>query len=175
VRAISYLGGVPVDEININVLGTASGDAPGGGSGGGGSGGGSSGGGSVAQCSSVLGWPGSHIYKIIGSTHFSPSDVRRNTIGLIVRRGGRGPFPSCIRAVDSSGTVVAQLGLYSRNDGWAARYYAGIGCGASTAFNGSAVASRARANTGSSNIYMNFDGICFGPIDAGSCVGSSQC
>jgi hypothetical protein len=175
VRAAIFLGGIPVDEININVLGTASGDTPGGGAGGGGSGGGGSGGGSVAQCSSVLGWPGSHIYKTIGSTHFSPGDVRRNTIGLVIRPGGRGPFPSCINAVDSTGTVVAQLGLYSRNDGWTARYYAGFGCGTGTPFNGAAVASRARANTGSPNIYMNFDGVCFGPIDAGTCVGSSQC
>jgi hypothetical protein len=174
VQQVTSLGASPVDEINVAVLGAASGDNSGGSTGGGGSDGGS-GGGSIAQCSSVAAWPGSHIYKTIGSNHFSPGDVRRNTIGLVIRPGGRGPFPSCINAVDSAGTVVAKLGLYSRNDGWAARYYAGIGCGAGTPFNGSAVASRARANTGSSSIYMNFDGVCFGPIDASTCLGSSQC
>jgi hypothetical protein len=168
---VPFLGGVAVDEINLNVVGSAPTPIPnpddndnGGGSGG-----------SVASCSSVLGWPGSHVYKTIGSTHFSPGDVRRNTIGLVIKPGGRGPFPSCIKAVDSDGKVIAQLGLYSRNDGWAARYYAGIGCGASTPLNGAAVASRARANTGSSQIYLNFDGMCFGPINASTCVGSSQC
>jgi hypothetical protein len=166
-----FVGGVAVDEINLNVVGSAPTPIPdpndndnGGGSGG-----------SVASCSSVLSWPGGHIYKTIGSTHFSPGDVRRNTIGLVIKPGGRGPFPSCIKAVDSEGRVVAQLGLYSRNDGWAARYYAGIGCGASTPLNGAAVASRAQANTGSSQIYMNFDGMCYGPINASTCVGSSQC
>jgi hypothetical protein len=163
----TYVGGVAADEININVVGTAPNpDPPSDGDGDSGS---------VASCSSTVGWPGSHIYKTIGSTHFSPGDVRRNTIGLVIKPGGRGPFPSCIRAVDTSGKVVAQLGLYSRNDGWAARYYAGVGCGSGTPFNGAAVASRARSNTGSSRIYLNFDGICYGPIDASTCVGSSQC
>jgi hypothetical protein len=167
VSETSYVGGVAADEININVVGTAPNPDPPS------DGGGDSG--SVASCSSTLGWPSGHIYKTIGSTHFSPGDVRRNTIGVVIKPGGRGPFPSCIRAVDTSGKVVAQLGLYSRNDGWAARYYAGVGCGTGTPFNGSAVASRARSNTGSSQIYLNFDGMCYGPIDASTCVGSSQC
>jgi len=163
----SYVDGVAADEININVVGTAPNPDPPS------DGGGDSG--SVASCSSTIGWPSGHIYKTIGSTHFSPGDVRRNTIGVVIKPGGRGPFPSCIRAVDTSGKVVAQLGLYSRNDGWAARYYAGVGCGTGTPFNGAAVASRARSNTGSSRVYINFDGICYGPIDASICVGSSQC
>lgn len=158
----TFLGGVAVDEINVNTVGSAQDD-------------GADGGGNVSQCSSVVSWPSSHIYKIIGSEHFSESDVRRNTIGIVVRPRGRGPFPSCVQAIDTSGEVIAQLGLYARGSGWEARYYAGVGCGTSTPLNGAAVARRARENTGSSRVYMNFAGVCYGPIDAGSCIGSSQC
>jgi hypothetical protein len=168
----SFVDGTPVDEININVIGSAPNPDPPANDG---DGSGSGGGGAVASCSSIISWPSGHIYKTIGSTHFSPGDVRRNTIGLVIKPGGRGPFPGCLKAVDTSGRVVAQLGLYSRNDGWAARYYAGVGCGSGTPYNGAAVASRARANTGSSKIYINFDGLCYGPIEASVCVGSSQC
>lgn len=175
-QEISNLGGAPVDEISIAVQGeTSSSDGGGSGSGGGSSdsGGGSSGSGSLAQCSSVIAWPGGHIYKTMGSEHFS--DVRRNTIGIVIKPGGRGPFPGCVQAIDTNGGVVAQLGLYSKGAGWAARYYAGVGCGAGTPFNGASVASKARANTGSSSIYMNFGGVCYGPIEASQCIGSKQC
>jgi len=167
------LGGIPVDEININTLGAVATAPPP--SNGGGNGGGNSGGGSISQCSATRSWPGTHIYKTIGSTHFHPSDVRRNSIGVVLKPGASGPFPSCIDAVDREGNVVAKLGLYAQGSGWAARYYAGIGCGMRTPFNGSAVAARARANTGSSSIYINFAGSCVGPIDASRCVGSNQC
>ena len=121
----------------------------------------------------MVGWPGSHIYKTMGSEHFS--DIRRNTIGVVIKPGGRGPFPSCIEAVTTSGSVVAKLGLYERGGKWGARYYAGIGCGAGTPYNGSGIASRARAKSGSSKIYMNFGGVCYGPIEASRCIGSQQC
>ncbi|MFN4895995.1 MAG: hypothetical protein ACK5GN_08420 [Pseudomonadota bacterium] len=176
-REAVFLDGIAVDEVNLNVLGQGStGGGASGGSGGGGSGdsgsGGSSGG-SVSQCSSIVPWPNGHIYKTIGSEHFF--DVRRNTIGIVVRPGGRGPFPSCVQALDTSGNVVAQLGLYARGAGWEARYYAGVGCGSGTPFNGASVAGKARANTGSPRVYMNFGGVCYGPIDAGVCIGSKQC
>ncbi|MCO6429905.1 MAG: hypothetical protein J5J00_03515 [Deltaproteobacteria bacterium] len=118
-------------------------------------------------------WPGSHIYKTVGSHHFT--DIRRNTIGLILKIGASGPFPSCVEALDSNGNVVAKLGLYARGAGWAARYYAGIGCGSSTPLNGSGVANKAKKNTGNSNIYMDFGSKCYGPIEANRCIGSSQC
>jgi hypothetical protein len=164
------LAGIPVDEVNINTLGAPTNSNPGDG-GGDNSGGG--GGGPISQCSQSMGWPSGHIYKTIGSTHFT--DIRRNTIGVVLRMGARGPFPNCVEALDTSGRVVAKLGLYARGAGWAARYYAGIGCGSGTPFNGSRVASIARANTGSSRIYMNFGGVCYGPIEATQCIGSQQC
>lgn len=153
----SFAGGIAVDEINLNTVGDGSS------------------GGAPTGCSTIKAWPSTHIYKTIGSTHFSPGDVRRNTIGLILKPGTKGPFPSCIQAVDTAGTMVAKLGLYARGNGWAARYYAGIGCGSSTAFNGKKVASRAQSNTGSKNIYLKFGSLCLGPIDASRCQGSSQC
>lgn len=117
--------------------------------------------------------PGSHIYKTIGSEHFH--DIRRNTIGLIVKPGGSGPFPSCIEAKDIDGNVIAKLSLYERGNGWAARYYAGIGCGRSTPFNGNGVGSRAKKNTGTTDIILDFGSVCYGPIDASRCIGSKQC
>lgn len=170
VQGTAFLGGIAVDEININTVGSAP-DAGSGDSGSGGSGGGSAG--PVAQCSETVSWPGSHVYKTIGSTHFT--DIRRNTIGVVLKNGARGPFPGCVEAIDSQGRVVAKLGLYARGAGWAARYYAGVGCGAATPFNGARVAAIARANTGKSSIYMNFGGVCYGPIDASRCIGSQQC
>jgi hypothetical protein len=160
---------VSVDEININTLGQVDTPDSGGNDSGGGSGGGSTG------CSETVSWPSSHIYKTRGSEHFSPGDIRRNTVGIVLRNGARGPFPSCVEAVTRSGQVVAKLGLYARNDGWAARYYAGWGCGTSTAVNGSALASRASEASGSSSVYMKFEGVCYGPIDPSRCIGSSQC
>jgi len=168
-QSVEGLGGVAVDEINVNVVGKAVESDPSDDSSNDNSGGGSS----IAQCSSIVSWPSKHIYKTIGSEHFS--DIRRNTVGIVVKPGGRGPFPSCVQAMDTQGNVIAKLGLYQRGNGWAARYYAGIGCGSSTPLNGSAVASRARASTGSPNVYMNFDGICYGPINAAQCIGSNQC
>ena len=134
--------------------------------------GGNGGAGSLG-CSRIIAWPGSHIYKTVGSDHFT--DIRRNTIGVILKMGASGPFPSCVSAIDTRGNVVASLGLYARGAGWAARYYAGVGCGIRTALNGSAVASQARRNTGSSSIYMKFDSVCYGPIDANRCLNSSSC
>ena len=175
VREAQFLGGTAVDEININAVGSAS--TPGGnddqdndnGNGGGGNGGS----GKPTGCSSIVPWPGSHIYKTVGSDHFT--DIRRNTIGVILKVGASGPFPQCVSAIDSRGGTIASLGLYERGFGWAARYYAGYGCGISTPLNGSAVASQARRGAGSSKIYVKFDKVCYGPIEASRCVNSSSC
>ena len=160
------VGGTLVGEFNINVLGETVNSTPT-------NGGGTSGGGSVSSCSEIVPWPSGHIYKTIGSEHFS--DIRRNTVGIVLKQGARGPYPSCVDAVDKDGRVVAKLGLYEKGNGWAARYYAGIRCGTSTPFNGNAVAARAREGSGSSQIYMNFGSVCYGPIDASQCIGSKQC
>ena len=166
--------GIAIDDVNINLLRQGS-SAPPPSNGGGGNPDPGPDPGPVQNCQSTKGWPGSHIYKTIGSTHFSPSDPRRTSAGLVIKEGGSGPFPSCLYVQDTQGNVLENMGLYSRNDGWEARYYAGIGCGASTALSGSAIGAKARANTGSSNIVINFGSVCYGPINATQCVGSSQC
>lgn len=173
VRESQFLGGTAVDEINVNAVGAPppSNDNGGSNNGGGNSGGG--GGEGLSSCSKIVSWPGSHIYKTVGSEHFS--DIRRNTIGVILKVGASGPFPQCVSAIDRKGNVIASLGLYERGFGWAARYYAGYGCGMGTPLNGSGVASRARQNTGSTSIYVKFDGVCYGPIDANRCVNSNSC
>jgi hypothetical protein len=175
-REVSRLGGSLVDEETIAIIKSGkeienpgnggSNDDP------------SAGGGSVlgASCRSLIAWPGSHIYKTRGSEHFSSGDPRRTTIGVILKEGARGPFPSCLTAVDTKGRAIAKLGLYARGAGWAARYYAGWGCGASSSLGGAAVSQQAKSNTGTSNIVIDFGGgVCFGPIDAGRCYNSSSC
>lgn len=159
--------GIPVDFININRFDTSSlpidtpadepppSNVP------------------LSACSRIVPWPSSHIYKIMGSSHFT--DVRRNTYGVVIKPGGSGPHSSCISAVDTKGNLLGALGLYQRGGGWEARYYAGIGCGSTNLLGGRQLAAKARQLSGSPYVYMNFSGVCYGPIDANECIGSSQC
>lgn len=175
IETVPY-GGIPVDEINVNSLGleiaaptptsTPS-------SGGDETDSGGTGGDLSAKCGKIVKWPGSHIYKTLGSKHFS--DIRRKTIGVIIKSGASGPFPSCIEALDKNGNSVAKLGLYATGSGWSARYYAGIRCASRTPFGGAQVASRAQSSSGSTKIYMKFNNVCYGPIEANKCVGSTSC
>ncbi len=164
------LGGIPVDEVNINTLGQQSTvpdptSTP--------TSGGDSSNGTPAQCSSFARMPRTHIYKTTGSKHFS--DVRARTIGLILKPGASGPFPSCIEAIDMRGNVVAKLGLYATGAGWAARYYAGIRCAKSTPYGGAQIAARALQSSGSSKIYLKVGGVCYGPFEANKCINSTSC
>jgi hypothetical protein len=164
------LGGIPVDEVNINSLGLERStpiptDTP--------TSDGDSSGGAPAQCSRFVKMPRTHIYKTFGSKHFS--DIRRKTIGLILKSGAAGPFPSCIDAIDTNGNVVAKLGLYAVGGGWGARYYAGVRCARRTPFGGAEVASRAIQSSGSSKIYMKFGNVCYGPFEANKCINSTSC
>lgn len=124
-----------------------------------------------AACKSVRSFPGSFIYKTIGSSHFS--DIRRNTIGLIMEPGAGVPTPSCIDVLAKNGQKISDVGLYARGAGWHARYYGGIGCG--DAVNGSALLSRAMKAAGSDDVYFRIGTTCYGPADANRCIGSSQC
>lgn len=124
-----------------------------------------------AACSSIRSWPGSLIYKTIGSPHFY--DCRRNTIGVIAKYGFSGPYPSRIDLLDIQGNNVGSVVLYARGGEYAARWYACIG--GAPARNGRAVADLARRNTGSSNVYFDFGNICFGPVPADKCINSKQC
>ena len=127
------------------------------------------------DCQNPIAFPTSDfIYKTIGSSHFS--DVRRNTIGLIGRPGSPAPSSSCVDVLDSQRNVVAQMGMYAQNEAnWRFRVYAGIGCGSDTPYNGRTIGQKAKEKTGSTNIYFDFGGRCYGPIDATKCIGSSQC
>lgn len=170
---VTSSNGIAVDEVNVNTFKPSSGNNGNNGGNNGGNEGEPPPAGNDA-CSSVVSWPSSHIYKRIGSNHFT--DVRRNTAGVIIKAGGRGPFPSCINIVDTKGNVVAMMGRYAIGEGlWAARFYSGIGCGSSTPYGGSTIASRATSNTGSPYVYANFGSVCLGPINPNSCIGSAQC
>lgn len=125
----------------------------------------------AGACKSVRAWPSQFIYKTIGSSHFH--DVRRNTIGLIMKYGASFPRTGCIDVVAQNGAKVGDLGYYSSGGGWYARYYGGWGCG--DVINGNGLAARARATAGSSTVYMRLGTVCYGPVDASRCVGSKQC
>ena len=172
IRQSVALDGTLVDEINIKTVGgvqsSVAGGAP------------PSGtettvpGGAVGKCTKLISMPSSYIYKTRGSDHFT--DIRRNTIGLILKTGAPGPYPSsCVQVMAANGKVITQLGLYAKGAGWAARYYSGIGCGAATPVGGSAVAILARSASGSSAIIFNMDGTCYGPVEATQCANSSSC
>lgn len=164
------LGGTIVDSYAFRTMGGVS--STGSSGGGSSSGGGASG--PVAQCRTLSSWPGSYIYKTIGSDHFT--DVRRNTIGLIMKMGApTANATSCVQVLAENGKVITNLGLYARGAGWAARYYSGFGCGSATPVNGNAVAALARSASGSSRIIMNLAGTCYGPIEATRCLNSSSC
>lgn len=155
-------GGILIDEININKMSAVK-TAP-----------------KVPNTPSNPGnyrcerFPGSFIYKTIGSSHFN--DVRRNTMGLILRRGASGPFPFCIEVKDTKGNLIAKMGAFTPpGSEWAARYYAGWGCGVSTPLSGASAGSRAKSNTGSTQVIFDFGTKCYGSVDATRCIGSSQC
>ena len=122
-------------------------------------------------CSTVRSWPGTFIYKTVGSHHFT--DVRRNTIGLIMKNGSSVPTPSCIDIISSNGTKVGDFGFYARGAGGYARYYGGVGCG--DTINGQILASRARKAAGNDSVYARIGTTCYGPITASKCVGSKAC
>lgn len=124
-----------------------------------------------AACKSVKPFPGSFIYKTIGSEHFT--DARRNTIGLVMKPGANVATPGCIDVLAKNGAKISDLGFYSRGGGWFARYYGGIGCGDTV--NGSALQSRATQASGSDDVYFRIGTTCYGPVDANRCIGSSQC
>lgn len=173
VREFGSTGGILADTINVNIVKDSSTTTPPTSTGGNDNEGGGGSTGEVASCNSVQSWPGGHIYKTVGSNHFT--DVRRNTSGIILTTSARGPTPGCLTIQDSKGHVLAKMGLYARGAGWLARYYAGIGCGSGTPYNGSALAARARSASGSTAIYANFGTVCYGPIDPTKCIGSQQC
>ena len=124
-------------------------------------------------CSDLRPWPARVIYKTVGSSHFT--DIRRNTIGVIAEPGSGIYAGSCLTMLASNGSTLANLGLYGRGAGWDWRAYAGIGCGSSTPVNGSGLAARAKAASGSTKVALKIGDVCYGPIEATQCVGSSSC
>jgi len=127
------------------------------------------------KCGRKKFFPRGFIYKTLGSNHFSKNDIRRHTIGLIISPGIRMSWPGCLDVLDSKGNKVAKFGLYATGSGWAARYYAGIGCAINTPYGGEKVAQMAKKRTRSTKIYVDFGKTCYGPITANRCIGSKQC
>ncbi|RIL11499.1 MAG: hypothetical protein DCC75_02215 [Proteobacteria bacterium] len=127
----------------------------------------------LTGCGSVRSWPGNLIYKTIGSSHFSSGDPRRNAVNVIAEWGYRG-FDSCIEVLAANGERLGQMGYYGSWSGGPYRWYGPTGCG-NLGISGASLASRARREAGSSNIYVKIGNICYGPIDSSRCLGSRSC
>lgn len=126
------------------------------------------------NCKKIQSWPGFFIYKVKGSHHFSPNECRRYSVAFIQTSSAYGVPSSCIDILDSKGNNVGRMGRYLPNGAYAGRFYGCIGCAGET-LTGSMVSSRAKKNTGSSDIYIDLGTTCYGPINGGACKNSSAC
>jgi hypothetical protein len=125
------------------------------------------------ECKNIVSFPGSFIYKVVGSKHISPSDCRRHSVAFVQNSSIYGTH-SCVTIRDSLGNAVGEMGRYYPNGHYAARYYGCAGCSNET-LTGGMVSSRARAKTGNTNIYIDMGTTCVGPINGGACKNSSGC
>lgn len=125
-------------------------------------------------CSKVSSFPGFFIYKVVGSSHIPTSDCRRHSVALVLTSSQNGVPSSCVDVVDSKGNKIGSMGRYLPNGAYSGRYYGCYGCSGET-LTGSMLSSRARSNTGSTDIYMDFGSTCYGPVNAGACKNSSAC
>lgn len=163
-------GAILVDHINIHSF------RPFGRSGDGGGGGGITtppGPGLSAVCTAVREIQECEIWKSIASRHIS--DQRKNSTSWISERGCPGKFAGCIPVYDSAGTQIHSLGQYfPTGSEWDNRHYGCHDCG--DCKRASTVASDARANTGSPEVYLRDNaGVCVRIPNANSCVNSSAC
>ena len=125
------------------------------------------------HCAVRRSFPSGLIYKTEGSGHFCPNDCRCHTIGLIATFSSSVNGPGRIEVRDTMGNSVGALGMYAYGGLYRWRAYA---CIAGTpSRDGGAIASLARANTGSKNVWFDFGTTCYGPVPADVCIGSSQC
>ena len=131
-------------------------------------------GGLQARCPSIRNPSGGEIWKNIASTHIPTSDPRRFSTSFITRSGTAAPQVSCIEAFDKNGNKVHSLGFYGAGGQYSSRFYGGSGCGDKKS--GSAIASIARGNTGSPEIYLKTNSnTCIRIGNPNSCINSSAC
>lgn len=129
---------------------------------------------SITSCGTVQSWPRTLIYKTLGSSHFSPGDPRRNAVNIIATWGYRG-YDACINILAENGESLGTMGIWPQAwSGGPYRWYGPSGCG-DLGIGGASLAAKARSKSGSSRIYAKINNICYGPIDASRCVGSSSC
>lgn len=183
---IDLNGGILVDHINVHSFKRFTSGRPSGGGGGGGGGagdddddGGTGGGvtptnpGLAQVCRSVRELQRCEIWKSIASDHIT--DARRNSTSYITTRGCSGFYDQCIEIYDSRGNSVHSLGQYfPTGSEYDNRHYGCFGCG--DCKSASSVAGIARANTGSSSVYVkDSSGTCIRVPDASRCYNSSGC
>jgi hypothetical protein len=128
--------------------------------------------GSFSACSSIQPWPGTLIYKTVGSDHFV-GDPRRFAVNVVAKFGFN-ISDSCIQIYATDGTLLGQMGYYGRWVGGPARWYGPTGCG-NMSYPGSSLASRANKAANNPNIIAKIGNSCFGPIPANVCRGSKGC
>lgn len=123
-------------------------------------------------CSSVVNIPSTQIYKSIASKHIT--DARASSTSFIGTTAAPSVSSSCLLAYDGKGNQVHSLGIYQRGFGWAYRFYGGYGCGDHKT--AKKVAAAAKANTGSSAIYIKTStSKCVKIPNANACYNSAGC
>lgn len=122
------------------------------------------------QCRRIItSFPSALIYK-------TPGVKYGGAVSVIFHDGVEGiPFPQCIQIVDVLGKVVAKLGYYHPAGEYAARYYAGHGCGSDTPLDGDEIANIVDQTTGTQDVLIDFGTVCVGPIEADECINSRAC
>lgn len=120
------------------------------------------------------------IYKSRQSPHIPAFDRRKNSTALIYTRGTAAPSSSCLNVYDKAGNLVHKMGIYARGEAlYSARFYGGSGCG--DAKSPSTIASLAKRNTKSSEVYIStgarYKGkpMCLKIDNPLSCVNSVGC
>lgn len=128
-----------------------------------------------AVCSSIRALRSCEIWKSEASDHIPSFDPRSNSTSLIALRGCPGTYPSCIQVYDRDGNVVHKIGEYPNFiSSYDSRHYGGTGCGDQKS--PSAIASLARKNTGSSEVYAkDSSGACARIPEPTRCYNSSKC
>lgn len=126
------------------------------------------------QCKFQRGLSRGEIYKSRQSPHIPSFDRRKNSTALIYLRSARAASGSCLNVYDKAGNLVHKMGVYARGESlYSARFYGGSGCG--DAKSPSTIASLAKRNTKSTEVYIDTGTVCLKIPNPTSCINSVGC
>ncbi len=126
-------------------------------------------------CKSVRDIKSCEVWKARASHDIPYTDSRKRSTTFIGRRGCGTRVSSCIPVYDSNGEEIHSLGNYpNRISDYDFRAYGGYACG--DGMSSSGLASLARRNTGSSEVFLkDSSGNCIRIPDPSRCYYSTEC